>query len=258
MAAVNITLETLFDLLRTEKNREELQALEPTFYRDIVNYLNEKRAVMHSQNGGSDFFTQEDRDKSLMQFNNIRKMIRELYEKRERKIIQMALNKSKMNAAVIDTSSLLDEERIFYEELVYLFNKFRQDIVLNLMEGNYPRIRTVLDKTVEPLVTKEIRTFIPQDTSEIAPDTNGHLIPSIGKEDTPPEISVVQASEAITQSEETSTIIKMIRFLQPVPRFVGEELEVYGPFDEDDVANVPARIADLLIKKGRAEPISEG
>src|SRR3989344_3506837 len=216
MAAVNITLETLFDLLRTEKNREELQALEPTFYRDIVNYLNEKRAVMHSQNGGSDFFTQEDRDKSLMQFNNIRKMIRELYEKRERKIIQMALNKSKMNAAVIDTSSLLDEERIFYEELVYLFNKFRQDIVMTMLEGAHPSLLSSLNAK------------------------HASLPKMVSGQSSPQQPALLQEQEENKQPAEDAGP-KMVRFLQPIPKFVGEDLEVLGPFNEDDVAALPSK-----------------
>jgi DNA replication initiation complex subunit (GINS family) len=42
MADVKITYETLFDLLRREKNRNELQQLDPSFYLDVVSYLKEK------------------------------------------------------------------------------------------------------------------------------------------------------------------------------------------------------------------------
>ena len=49
----------------------------------------------------------------------------------------------------------------------------------------------------------------------------------------------------------------MIRFLSPVPKFLGKELETYGPFGEDDVANLPSEIAAILIAKGRVEEIHE-
>ena len=46
-----------------------------------------------------------------------------------------------------------------------------------------------------------------------------------------------------------------VRFLSPVPRFLGPKLEEYGPFDEEDVANLPSIIVDILVEKGRAEGI---
>src|SRR3989344_3546010 len=118
--SITITLETLFDLLRREKSREELQPLDARFYQDLVRYINEKRVLMTTQQKSLDLFSELEREKATIQFNNIKKLIRELYEKRERKIISMALNKSKTNTDLIDTSSMLDEERILYEELVYL------------------------------------------------------------------------------------------------------------------------------------------
>ena len=46
-----------------------------------------------------------------------------------------------------------------------------------------------------------------------------------------------------------------IKFLSSVPKFVGRELEIYGPFQPEDIANLPKPIADVLIMKGRAEQI---
>ena len=43
---------------------------------------------------------------------------------------------------------------------------------------------------------------------------------------------------------------KLVRFLHTVPKFVGKELEEYGPFAEEDIANLPLEIADLLIERG--------
>ena len=48
-----------------------------------------------------------------------------------------------------------------------------------------------------------------------------------------------------------------MRFLHQVPKFVGPELEEYGPFGEEDIANLPAEVADVLINKGKAEEIRE-
>ena len=42
-----------------------------------------------------------------------------------------------------------------------------------------------------------------------------------------------------------------------MPKFVGPELEEYGPFEEEDIANLPAEIADVLISKAKADEIKE-
>ena len=51
--------------------------------------------------------------------------------------------------------------------------------------------------------------------------------------------------------------VKLLRFLSHVSKFVGTELEEYGPFEEEDIANLPTEIADVLIAKGKAEEIKE-
>lgn len=336
--SINITLETIFDLLRREKSKEELQKLDSSFYQDLVAYLNEKKAMMESQQKSLDLFTEAEKEKSMIQFNNIKRMVKDLYERREKKIINMALNKSKTNAAIIDTSTLLDEERIFYEELVYLFNKFRQDIVLNLIEGIRPRIRTVLDKTevleakpvpeIQPAVEKrpepafeepkpEAPALVQEEQKEEAEEKQDiYITPQpkdqkqgivhriaeearkeLEKESFRPEPAVAPRPEPVSkpipithpeipktspfseqqesqpvepdqepkpefksaeQLSKEAPATKMVRFLKPIPKFVGEELEIYGPFDEEDIANLPIKIAELLIKKGRVEEIGEG
>ena len=49
---------------------------------------------------------------------------------------------------------------------------------------------------------------------------------------------------------------KTLRIISKIPKFIGKELEVYGPFNPDDMASLPKDIADVLIKKGRAEEIN--
>ena len=52
---------------------------------------------------------------------------------------------------------------------------------------------------------------------------------------------------------ETTTV----KFTQPVAQFVGTELEIYGPFQEKEIASLPNKIAGILIGNGSAEAIKE-
>ena len=77
-----ITYETIFELLRREKDREALQKLEKTFFQDILGYLKEKKGIMVNQE--STLAGTEEKRKSEKQFENIKKLVREFYDRREK------------------------------------------------------------------------------------------------------------------------------------------------------------------------------
>ncbi|MFC1801003.1 hypothetical protein ACFLZB_00880 [Nanoarchaeota archaeon] len=219
---INITFETLYDLLRREKSKEELQVLEKTFYADVVTYLGEKLKLLDGRSNEDDLFSMGEKEKLETELRSIKKILKELYEKREKKMIEMALNRSRTGSNIIDTSALLDEEKSFYEEVVGLFDKFRVSILLNMFEGNTP----VLEKSV----VKEV-----EEKEEVEQ-----------KEETKEE-------ETTEETKEEKPDLMKIRFTNAVPRFVGTDLEVHGPFDQGEETELPSAIARLLVEKNRAE-----
>jgi DNA replication initiation complex subunit (GINS family) len=206
---ITVTYETLFELLRLEKSRAELQTLSPAFFADLANYVREKQEILNRAEQKTDLFALTERDKTRAQLENIRRIIKELWEKRESKILSLAINKSRTGSSIIDTSALLAEEKEFFEQLVALLNQFRGTGLMPLLYG-------------KPVANQ-------RDTS-----------------DNPP------AKDAKLEEPEPKKETVLVRFVKSVPQFVGKELEVYGPFEEEDMANLPSEIADVLIKKGRA------
>jgi len=188
-----LNYETLYDILRREKARPDLQKLEGTFYQDVDNYIKEKSLILESQKQKSSIFAQKEIEKTERQLENVKKIINELYEKREVKIVQLALSFAKTRN-MQDLPDLLPEEKIMFDNLVSIIKVSRQDIIENILEGK-PKV--------------------------------------------------------IKKDDET----KLIRFIQAVPRFIGEDENEYGPFEEEYVALLPHRVADLLIKNNRAELI---
>lgn len=203
---INITYETLFELLMREKNREELQKLEPQFFSNLVEYLKEKQGVLNKEH--LDVFSEEEKEKTEKQLRSIKKVVKELYERREKKILNIALIKSRTASNVIDTSALLEEEKRLFESLVNTLDKYRTDILFSLISAKQPEIKMQLQ---EPKATEE------------------------------------------TLEQKQEKAVKTVRFVSAVPKFLGKELEVYGPFEEEDIASLPSDVADVLIKKGRAE-----
>ena len=71
---INITYETLFELLRREKNREELQKLDNNFFLDVVNYLKDKKSALELPK--NDIFAAEERRKAETQLENIKNILK--------------------------------------------------------------------------------------------------------------------------------------------------------------------------------------
>ncbi|MBU3942222.1 MAG: hypothetical protein KKF74_04895 [Nanoarchaeota archaeon] len=226
---INITYETLFDLLRREKNRAELQKLSDTFFEDVDIYIKEKHAILKDQQMKIGMSAIAEKEKTSKQIENINNMLKGLLERRQQKIIDMAIVKSRTLSDTTDYSALLKEEQEMFNELVELLNRSKKKLLLHLITK--PEF---IEPKYEENESKELET-----TEEAG---------SISKtEETKPKIK---------EAEETEKT-RLIRFIYSVPKFLGHHLDVYGPFEEDDTANLPEEIADILIKKGRAEEIKK-
>ena len=84
-----LTFETLFELLRKEKINPELQKVEDEFYNLTSQYLEEKHAVLKTEQSSDSIFS-SDSKRTMLQLENAKKIIKELYEKRENKIVNLA------------------------------------------------------------------------------------------------------------------------------------------------------------------------
>jgi len=212
---INITYETLFELMKREKDTADLQKLDPNFFNDFVDYLNEKKKILGKEDS---LFSNDEKKKVGTQIDNARRIIKEIYDRREKKILNIALIKSRTKSDVIDTSSFLENEKKFFDDVVNVLDAFRNDVINNIIDGK---------QASEIMTSKEVI-----------------------------ENKEVDVKDDNDKNEAKST--KLVRFLYAVPKFVGKELEEYGPFQEEDIANLPSEIADLLISKGKVEEIKGG
>lgn len=212
-----VTYDTLFEILRNEKTKEDLQKLHDTFFQDVTNYLNGKQNILNDNKDQKGLFESDEKEKILHQIGNIKRILTDIYERREKKIIYMAVNKSRYSSNIIDTSALLDEEKLFYEMIISLLNSQRDNILKKLLKGE-----------------------------------------QLGKQEQIPQTEIKEEFKPADElpKEETEDA-KLVRFLTAVPQFMGEDMLEYGPYDEEDVSKLPLEIADVLIKKERAEEIKE-
>lgn len=221
---INIAYETLFELLRREKTREEIQKIDDGFFDNVIVYLKEERELIKKLRIKQDLFASEELRKAEIKDENVRKIIRELYEKRERKIINLALDCSRTDASIIDTSHLLKEEKVFYECIVELFNRFRKGLLFNLLRGEK------IDDSVCSIKVKEDDKFEEENNINLiepGADSDGLIVENLIK----------------------------LKFAAEIPKFVGQDMKEYGPYSAGQIEDIPTAIADIFLKSGNAEKV---
>jgi len=222
MVEINITYETLYEILRNEKNRDDLQELNVGFYEDVVKYLNKNKEML------SKAHSDDETEDLARQIKNIKAIIKEIYERREKKIINMAINKSRAGSESVEIDYLLPQEKDFYIHCVALLDRFRTQDLSKILDGS---------------IILPTRNFEPE---AAAPKQE-----AASEAQRPATAAPTQEHAPHKPSDEKKTI----KFRENVPKFLGKQLEVYGPFEPEEVVTLPSDLADILIRKGKADQV---
>ncbi|HLP79983.1 MAG TPA: hypothetical protein VK158_05075 [Acidobacteriota bacterium] len=129
----NITYEKLFEVLRAEKIESELQKLPPTFYDDIVAYLKLKHEALKKSQASTDAFASDHVETMQQQLSNARRIIADIYDRREKKIISLAINKSRTPSQLFDIQAMLAIEQQFFDKIVSVLSANRSDVLINVL-----------------------------------------------------------------------------------------------------------------------------
>jgi DNA replication initiation complex subunit (GINS family) len=252
MADVKITYETLFDLLRREKNRNELQQLDPSFYLDVVSYLKEKKSTIRAEEHTL-LFSKGEQEKIKIQIQNIQKILKELYELREKKVINLSINKVRTESNLIDTSGLLPEEKSMFNETCELLRKYKEGVLNHVLSMELPVInikKELYEK--EEYSSQKTQTF----TSPQKQDVSRNEDKKESIFDSSSYKSSEQKEKEVTSTNiaEKSRLIK-VRVLNDLPKFMGQDKNIYGPYSKQAEVDLPEDITNILLKKGRVEVI---
>ena len=205
----DFTYEHLFDILRRERSREEIQELDEGFYAQANSFLEDQAAALKEADPLS-----ASSDQIRNQLQNSKKLLRELYDRREKKLLMLALNKARTGSNIIDTSNVLPAEKPLLEDLLTTLKKYRGSIT------------SVAQAPKQPTPTKK---SLPQ------------------------KQPVKKTTPKPTQPKQPGEVT--IKVTASVPKFMGSNSKTYGPYDPGKQVSLPERIANILIKKGRAEQV---
>ena len=218
---INITYETIFDFLIREKNRAEIQKLPDTYFSDIIEYLNEKTVSLQNKN--------RDEMKILEhQLDNAKRLIKELYDRREKKIVLMALNQARLRNNEMKIDTLLYEEKQLFNEVSKVLSSVRINVINQILQQLVPN-ELYDDSEMQKYELNEVN--------------------NTGYNSSPSEVKLSDHKNNIDKHNNEK---KQIKFITNIPRFFDENMQVLGPFEEGTISEIPDKIAQLLINKGKA------
>lgn len=212
---MTITYETIFEVLRKERNYEDLQKLNEDFFEELSKYIEEKNNALNEKPRLDQYFEGHENEQQAIriQLQNIKRLVKDVFDRRERKIIEMALNKAKTGSNIVDTSSLLPEEKGFFDKQIELISSYRRELLEPVLSSQKTQ---VAKKEIELQKPKELNT---------------------------------------AHSENINKSFKKINILEEIPKFVGLDLEIYGPFKASEEVELNPEIAEMLIKTNKAKVI---
>jgi len=157
---------------------------------------------------------------------NINFLFNDFLKLREVKIINSALALKEINL-----NNVIEAEKLLYQNLVSAIKGFKKVKLLSLFEQEGK-------SKLEGLIESEIVT-----KKSIAEASISNK-----KEET-----IVSESSEVIEKEKID--FTLVRFLKKTPPLVGIDLINYGPFEKEDIANLPQKNAKILIYEKFAEKI---
>ena len=204
-----LTYKTLRKIQQAEKNSPQITQINKEFYHDVSVFLNqlEKRLVDEKKPQKQMLLAEESQ--------NIEKIIRNIYEHREKKIMLAAISKARGGNPGI--KHLLAEEKMFFDELYQNIVLFRKKILpgeSELSEDKKEKTKSFPSKPTSKSTTNKQDTTIQPEEKEIEP-TNTHPI---------------------------------LRIRENIPSFVGTNNQNYTLY-KGDIVSLPEDMAKMLLNK---------
>ncbi|MFX1411333.1 MAG: hypothetical protein ACFFA6_13365 [Promethearchaeota archaeon] len=212
--------EKLYQHWLDEFQQTELTALSQDLfeeYKKIINFINDYK---------------EDKEDNLKYKllesykDNFNFLFKDLLKIREIKITNFALALKEINL-----DNVIEAEKLFYQNLVSSKKGYRKVKRLSIF-------RETEDLQLEKAEVVE----------------NGR---DIGLEETDllSEVKIAKKSETTIEESKEDYNYTLIRFLKKTPPLVGIDFINYGPFEKEDIANIPFKNAKILIYEKFAEKI---
>jgi len=210
MTNEEISYRLLRKIQQMEKNTPVLTDLDNDFYTNLEKYFLDLNAHLKSE---SDEHKKKLLDEEIV---NTKKIITNIYEQREKKILLTAISKARSGNP--DLKNMVGIERAFFDSILNLINTFRDSILENK--------KIIDEKKVEQ--QQEIKKIIEENKI----DENKNQINSL----------------------ENSNLNPISRVIKDIPNFVGTDAKSYN-LKKNDVVSLPKDMQEMLSKRKVVEKL---
>lgn len=204
----NFTYEDIYELLRVEKFSAEIQKINEEDLSKINDYLQIKEKLL-GQEESTSMMSSTKRVKILTEIENAKRTLGDLYEKRERKIINRAITTIRSGNTLKDTTNMLKFEIELYNNLISLLQNNKSEFFNTIYSAE--KNRDILEKEMAEI--EKMRS----------------------------EMDLAEQTANIKKKE--------VKFLEDSEQFYGEDLKTYGPYKKGEKDRLPEKIAKLLIEQ---------
>lgn len=240
-----INYEKISQINKKERKNSKLIILDPGFYNALITHLNslqEEYNKKYSENPTS--------TEALLLNNEICKldgMIKEIYNRRERKILLSALD----HGLKIETKNLLEHEQKLYNQIVKILKEFRHETLFQKSDPSCDELDHIIEKDVNfQNGDSNNDTKILKESFELS--TNDKKIEKpqiISKSGSQSENNRKDIELEVNDSKIGSKLV-IVHVLEDIEPFVGPDLTTYD-LNKEDLATIPKEIAEILKKNNK-------
>jgi len=153
MAEETITFELIRSIQREEQRGPKLTKLPKDFYKNVENYLQQKRNA-------------ENR-KVVLETKNVERLIEDIFNRRERKILNQAIIAARTS---IPPENLTEEEKEFFDALVKSIKERRKEVLNHILAEKKEELVTmiVFNEDTPAFMGADEKTYGPFKKGDIA------------------------------------------------------------------------------------------
>lgn len=173
-----ITYDVIRNVHRMEKNQITLQKLPENFFFLARKWLEQKQELAKKETV------------ALLEIENAKKLIDDLINRRERKIVISALHTVRGG---LPPENLTLEEEKFFDEIVEIFKKFKKDMQEQVIGKKTEKVKYVVKKKTLKIKT-DLPKFVGSDLKEYGPYKTGETV------EVPEDLAEVLIKRSVAES----------------------------------------------------------
>ena len=147
-----ITFDLIRKIQREEQRIPKLTRMPAGFYKNVKSYLERKGSISNR--------------KTALEVKNVERLVEDVFNRRERKIFNLALIAARTN---IPPENLTEEEREFFDQIVYTVKTRREKILDPMLT------KETTEKTDLVMFKDEVPAFVGADMKNYGPFNKGDI-----------------------------------------------------------------------------------